>query len=254
MEAFKLFDPYSLRARLFPALWASASLVVALGVLVPRQLSGFQGLAAVAVPVLFFVMAEIARHIGKKREPQLYEAWGGMPTVRLMRHADQTVDPKAKAAHLAFIASKLNETAPTAEEEKSNPAAADAFYRRCGDWLRENTRDTQTFKILFEENVSYGARRNLFALKWPVFVVDAVLFMTAAGYLLYVRPELDGDQAFKAFLVVGFSALHGLCTAAIATETSVREAANTYARQLLLSCETLRSQPPAPNPDNKKAG
>lgn len=41
----------------------------------------------------------------------------------------------------AFLAGKLNEAAPTAEQQLADPACADAFYARAGNWLRENTRN-----------------------------------------------------------------------------------------------------------------
>jgi len=111
MNAFQLFDAYSLRARLFPALMASASLIAALGLLVPwHRLSIFHGIASLAVPVILFAMADIARRIGKKREPELYRSWGGMPTTRMMRHVDDALDADTKAAYLGFVAGKLNAT------------------------------------------------------------------------------------------------------------------------------------------------
>ena len=52
--------------------------------------------------------------------------------------------------------------APTAAQEEADPAAADSFYTRAGTWPRENTRDQKKFDILFNENVTYGYRRNPF--------------------------------------------------------------------------------------------
>jgi len=135
--------------------------------------------------------------------------------------------------------SPASSTLPSAQEEADDPAKADAFYGRCGAWLRENTRDTKKFNILFNENVTYGFRRNLFALKWPVLIVDSVLLLASVGYLLYARPELDSESALKVYLIVGIAVLHALYISAAATEASVCEAANIYARQLLLCCEAL---------------
>jgi hypothetical protein len=141
---------------------------------------------------------------------------------------------------------KINVTVPTAEQEVADPAKADVFYDRCARWLRENTRDRKTYSILFNENITYGFRRNLFALKRPVLILDMVLLLAAAAYLAYARPELDSEPAVKAPLIIGAAVLHALYIGLVATEASVREAANTYARQLLLSCETLRAAAPKP--------
>jgi len=50
---------------------------------------------------------------------------------------------------------------PAPEQEAADPEAADGFYTRAGNWLRENTRSKKKFDILFNENVTYGYRRNL---------------------------------------------------------------------------------------------
>jgi hypothetical protein len=247
MGAFRLFDAYSLRARLFPALLASAVALVAIGVLVPwHRLSIAHAVGTVAVPIILFAMADIARRIGKRREPHLYKKWGGTPTTVMMRHADTTLDAATKAAYVGFVAGKLNATAPSAEQEAASTDAADAFYARCAGWLRENTRDTKKFSILFNENVTYGFRRNLFALKWPALAIDAIIFIAAAGYALYARPDVESDLALKLFILIGVSALHAAYIAFVSTENSVREAAVTYARQLLLSCETIGAAVPKP--------
>jgi hypothetical protein len=239
MDAFKIFDAYSLRARLFPALLASAPLLVSLGVIVPwHRLSIAHVAGAVAVPVILFAMADIARRVGKAREPHLYRKWGSMPTTVMMRHADSVLDVNVKTAYLRFLAMKLKTTAPTAQQEMTSPDSADAFYSRCAGWLRENTRDTKKFGILFNENVTYGFRRNLYALKWPTLVVDALIFIVAVAVALYARPNVESELALKLLSLMGLSTVHGAFISFI-TEASVRDAARIYARQLFLSCEVL---------------
>src|SRR5262249_32131675 len=150
------FDAYSLRARLFPALFASASPLVALAVLMPwHRLSWTHAVAGIAVPVILFVAADLARRVGKARESDLYKKWDGIPTTRMLRHRDVTVDATAKAAYLTFLVGKIGAPAPTPQEEASDPTKADAYYGRCAAWLRENTRDTKKFYILFSENITY---------------------------------------------------------------------------------------------------
>lgn len=242
MTAFKLLDAYSLRARLFPAPLASASLIAALAILVPwHRLSLLHALASAAVPILLFAMADIARRIGKAREPKLYEKWGGVPTTRMMRHADTTLDAATKAAYITFVGGKINAAPPTPQAEAANPKAADAFYGRCAAWLRENTRDAKSFTILFSENVTYGFRRNLFALRTPALLIDVLLFAGAAIAFLYLRPDTESDLSLKLILLLGASFLHGLYMALAATEWAVRDAAEAYARQLLLCCEALNT-------------
>jgi hypothetical protein len=236
----KVLDAYALRARLFPALLASASLLVVVGVIVPWQrLSIVHAAAALAVPVLLFGAADLARRAGKNLEPELYKAWGGMPSTRMLRHADTFLDGDSKAGYLSFLSGKLKAAPPTAAEETANPGMADIFYARCAGWLRENTRDTKKFNILFNENVTYGYRRNLFALKWPALIADAAILAVVFGYALYMRLELDSELALKMGIIAGVAVVHVLYMTFGVTENSVREAANVYSRQLYLSCEAL---------------
>lgn len=243
MNAFKLFDPYSLRARLFPALLATASLLIAIIVIVPwHRLSIAHAAASIAVPVVLFAMADVARRSGKKREAKLYEKWGGMPTTRMMRHTDNTFDPDTKDAYIRFVAEKLQMAIPTRQEELANPQKTDAFYDRCAAWLRENTRSTKKFGILFNENVTYGFRRNLFAIKSSSLAIDLLLIIAAGGYELLMRPE--DELHLKLLLVLIVAIAHAVYIVFASTESSVRDAANTYGRQLLLCCEALSAATP----------
>jgi hypothetical protein len=74
-----------------------------------------------------------------------------------------------------FHGCKLGTKAPRRADEATKLAECDAFYERCGNWLRENTRDTKKFKILFDENVTYGFRRNLLGLKYAALIIDLVI-------------------------------------------------------------------------------
>ena len=80
-----------------------------------------------------------------------------------------------------------NRPEPAAQFERRNPAD-DEFYELAGTWLRDNTRNTKTFSILFNELVAYGfppqsARREVSALALNVLVV-----LICAGILWYRWP------------------------------------------------------------------
>src|SRR5262249_2523936 len=87
------------------------------------------------------------------------------------------------------------------------------------------------FDILFNENVTYGYRRNLFALKWPALGLNVLIVISSTAYLWIQFGPLDLVPVF----VIG--AIHAGYLAAFSTRAAVEEAARTYARQLLLSTE-----------------
>lgn len=239
---WKLFDEYTLKARVFPALIATAPLILVIAFAVPwDRLSWTQGLAAVAVPILLWVAADIARQLGQALEERLFAKWGGKPSTVMLRHSEQSplVDAATRDHHLPFLGKKIAARPPTREEELANPSAADIFYGRCGNWLRENTRDKKIFRLLFEENVTYGYRRNLYALKPISLSVDCLLIVLTAVYFYYAQPAFGSDPALKVLAVVAFSMLHLLFFISLVKEPPIREAAEGYARQLFLCCETL---------------
>ena len=241
MQLPDIFDPYSRRARLFPAFVAGGSLVVAAFVLAPLQNMGLPQLGAgVFSGVIMYVLADIARRRGKRLEDRLYAEWGGKPSTAMLRHGDPRIDAATKASYLSFLSGKIGAPAPTVKEELSDAASCDVHYERCGNWLRENTRDATKFKLLFDENVAYGYRRNLLGLKWPGSVLDVLLIAACStAFWRWLPVDPNNPLSVKVGAVGAFGFLHALFMLFIVTEESVREAAVTYARQLLLCCETL---------------
>jgi hypothetical protein len=230
------FDKYTLFARLFPAIIAAAPALALVWVLVSgKSLGVTHAIAGTALTVLLVVFADVARRRGKRIEPGLIERMGGLPSITMLRHRDATLDASTKARMHKFLAEKLSEPAPTEAVERADPTAADTFYSRAGTWLRENTRDQKKFDILFDENITYGYRRNLFALKWPALIVNAAIVI---GCAIAYRYELPQKYALGLVPVFVIAFLHATYLALFSSEDAVREAACTYARQLLLSTES----------------
>lgn len=158
----------------------------------------------------------------------------------MLRHRDRVLDDITKLKIVSFLAGKLGEKAPSADEELAHPDKADAFYERCGTWLRENTRDQKRFAILFNDNVTYGYRRNLLGLKSIALTLNA-LVLTTVAVILWLRwdqgfaEELNG----KILSVAVIACLHSVYLLLGVTEASVAEASRTYSRQLLQSCISL---------------
>lgn len=101
---------------------------------------------------------------------------------------------------------------PSREEEDEEPAAADNMYQTATDWLLSKTRDTKTFRLIFEENMNYGFRRNLYALKPLSLILDLVLLIVLVtvtlirdtifpGDIFRTLTDIDG-YTYVAFLVV----------------------------------------------------
>ena len=201
--------------------------------------------AAIGLTVLFSVFNNVARQRRKAIEPALYEKMGGMPSIVMLRHGDDTFDAVTKAKMHAFLAQKLNEIPPTADQEKADPAAADGFYKRGCDWLRENTRDAKKFPLVLSKSLDSGFHRNLLGLRTPGFFLNA-LIVALSGAMLYLRFPIDVARRFDQALmhgVIGIAVLHALYLTF--GQRAGTRSGTAYARQLLLSIDKL-NQPAAP--------
>jgi hypothetical protein len=194
--------------------------------------------------ILLAVMSDVARRRGRAIERGIVQRMGGLASITMMRYRDDNFDSAAKATMHKFLGSKISGDVPTPQKEQADPAVADDFYRRCGNWLREHTRDTKKFKVLFEENVTYGFRRNLLGLKWPALGINAAIVVFCLVMLWLRSPLNTADPLTQKLLsVVAIAFLHATYVLFV-NEAGVIEAARTFARQLLLCTETLATGAP----------
>lgn len=246
MEALKVFDAYSLRARLFPAVIAAAPAFAALALLISWTTFGLSNVvASLGILVLLFAVADFARQRGRSIEQRLHSELGGLPSITMFRRSDLTLDEGSKDRYRALLAGKLGKPAPTAEQELADLGAADTFYRECGAWLRENTRDTKKFSVLFTENVTYGFRRNLLGVKRVALGLN--LLVVAVCVLLLWRSgwSIQDDHGKRVLVVLIVAAAHGAYMLLAVNRSAVADASRAYGRQLILSCETFLAPAPA---------
>lgn len=241
-----VFKPYERKARLYPAFLCLLPIAgVAIG-----QYSLNLDLAKAALTFglsigTFFLLANIAREAGKRLEPQLYEEWGGMPTVQMLRHRNSRIDRITKAGHHAYLSQKLGIAYPTVDDEVADPDAADHAYAAGSRWLLEATRDTKRFGLLFEENITYGYRRNALGLKRLALAIC----VTAIAWVLVSERVVTARGVDATMLTqLPLGALGSLAISASMmviwltyfTKASVRSAAFAYADALSRACSSLR--------------
>jgi hypothetical protein len=247
----KFADPYDRQARLYPALLALFPLAIAVTIVFAQQASALGNLAVAAAGCgALYWMAGVARDRGKRMESDLFKTWGGKPSIQLLRHRNEAVDPVTKARLHTFLTARLGVAFPTAEQEAQEPGEADRLYESATRWLLEQTRDTSKHSLLFTENISYGFRRNMLGIRW----IGLTAAMLAAIWLILdTAVALPATWADLGGLLVKMPTGHRLgvmvCAAAAAvwilgvSRDRVRAAAFSYAERLVAACESLADRP-----------
>jgi hypothetical protein len=235
-----MLDRYALTARVTPAAIVLLPLVVGLSVWVggawPQKLL----FAGVFWMGLAFLAGEIARDEGKRCEAELWRAWGGRPTTRLLRHSDRTFSPPVRQRyHVKLNALVPTGRLPTIEEERIDPRVADEMYESCVLALLERTRDAKQFPLVLTENIAYGFRRNLYGMKRAAVIVAIVGIV-----VVVVKLTMDIRAETTELVIIDAAALFLLCLllaiwSVRVSSTWVKAAADAYAVRLLSSCDAL---------------
>ncbi len=241
-------DPYNQRARLQPTLVA----ILPIFLVGPLLYLNMETRAATFLTMLAYfggmvLLTQLGRDRGKKIEPRLFDAWSGKPSVAFLRHKDNQLNSVTKSRYHEFLQKKVsNIKLPSQKQEKENPRAADDMYQTASDWLLSKTRDMTKFRLIFEENMNYGFRRNLYALKPIALLLDflagaGVLVVTAARETIFADDLIRTLAEIDGYIYIAFAALilHTLAMIFIVTKTWVKKTADAYAQQLLSACDSL---------------
>ncbi len=236
----EIFDSYGRKARLFPAFLASSPLLALAATYTPLFEFGVEHLVwVIVVSAALYLLADLARRRGKSVEKSLTAQWGGYPSKLMLRHSDETVDAHTKQRyHNRAEALIEGMNLPSPEEERASPKEADAKYESVVRYLLANTRDSSKFALLLKENTAYGFRRNLYGLKSAglAMLVGCFCFVAYNSRDVLLTGELPEPPAI--YLLIAYL-VYGVLWLALVTASSVRDAADEYARQLLTSLEVL---------------
>ncbi|MGA5305930.1 hypothetical protein ACPCHT_38990 [Nucisporomicrobium flavum] len=232
----QITDRYNRMARLVPAILVVLPLVALAVTAVPVVVTIWSKVAVlVAAAGLPFVFSQIVRDRGLRIQPELFRSWGGRPSeIMLQWRSAPTRTAVARRHHL--IETHLGIALPDEAAEAADPAEADDAYRVATRALRERTRDRSKFPLVFEENITYGFRRNAYACRTPAIVI---CLLTATATLLLARFSLVPLGWMQQSALVGFDLLTAVGWLTWSRASAVKRAAEAYARQLYASLETF---------------
>lgn len=235
-------DGYERKARLYPALLLVAPVVATIVGVSLARLSTLESLATVIAGCGgAFLLAQLARDAGKKREKAFFEAWGGLPSIAVFRHSDTRIDAITKARyHKKLTTLVKGPKAPSPEEEVADPAKADLVYAAWSSYLRVHTRDAKKYPLVLHENVSYGYRRNVCGLR-PLGVIVSVLSFIAGAFWLYHLRTATGMMSEQGVGTLICVFVIFLLWAFRFTPDWVRIAADAYAERLAETVDSMNS-------------
>jgi len=199
-----------------------------------------------------FLLTQLARDSGKKHEASLFVKWGGLPSITIFRYRDPRIDAITKGRYHKKLAGLVKEAkAPTPELEQTDPTGADAVYTAWSNYLRVNTRDTKKFALLFQENVAYGYRRNVWGLR-ALGITASLFSVGACGIRLFLLHSSTGkiDEALGG--AAAFAAIILLLWLFRFNGDWVRVPADAYAERLAECAETLGTKATTPKATGKK--
>ena len=192
------------------------------------------------------LLVQIGRDLGRSLEGRLYQSWGGKPSAAMLRHADSRLPKPTKDRYRSFLSRAVpGLSLASPQEEDARPEQADAGYDSANRWLLEHTRDHERFDLLFTENMNYGFRRNLLALKPIALVIGTLALILVIGTAVaswtgeFASTLLALSLEWWASVVITIG--HILLFVLYIRADWVRITAETYAQQLLAACDSLDS-------------
>lgn len=234
-------DRYTREARLAPALLVALPEVLMIFVWFPQLRTlgaGFLALFCTCGGILW--LAHLARDRGVALQPKLYQVWGGQPSTCILRYQDNELTEPVKARYRACLQGHLPDLVfPSKHKEYLNPKVADVIYEAAGSWLLTHTRDKSEFPLVFEENVNYGFRRNLWAMK-PIAVFAGLVCFIGSTTSIGVNWYRSGTTpSIETVIVTAFVAVYVMMFLFFIHPRWVKVPAIAFARQLLAACDLL---------------
>lgn len=235
-----LFDKYSYEARLLPALIAFAPLGFAIAAWFPGETATWNWLGTLFISLgLGALLSQLGRDLGKRKEAWLFRQWGGIPTTKLLSRRLSRLDSSTLNRYHSKLQTLLPELEiPTTSDESQNPTAASEVYGTCILFLREKTRDRKRFPLVFSENVNFGFRRNLWALK-PFGIPSSIVGIASCSLAVILRGHRTASGLLLAIVGIAIGVLLFVLWLAVFSPNWVRIPADAYAERLLGSLDNL---------------
>ena len=227
-------NSYNLKARVYPVTLSLIPIII-IGFIYSIQLQSYYQILASfgATTALYFLFSQLGRDNGKSIEKEMWKRWGGAPSTQVFRFANATIDKHTKARYhqklksLTGVGDNLNK-----EYETAFPNDADEIYKSWSKYLISKSRDTKKYNLLFQENVNYGFRRNLFGLKKFAIIVIILLMLGCVIYS-YIIGNYQFEFSLELFISEIILVVILIFWGSIVREKWIKSVAFSYAERLI---------------------
>ncbi|SEQ71011.1 hypothetical protein SAMN05216232_3092 [Virgibacillus subterraneus] len=236
----ELFDPYDVKARLFPAIFTLLPFIITAYIWYPNLISlEFIGVNMIVIICILYFLSKLSRELGYKKQGILLLKWGGFPTTIMLRLRDKALDDTTKQRYRSYLTENVKGIViPDSEEEEvEHSTFYDQQYESAVNWLREHRRDKSKFAIVQTNNASFGFGRNLLGLK-PIGIIISLISLLLNLLGVYLRYEMKITLIpLEIWLSFMFSLLITFSWILIINEKMVKSLAYSYAKSILATCE-----------------
>ncbi|WP_163527847.1 hypothetical protein [Halobacillus ihumii] len=181
-----VLNTYERKARYYPAVLTASPIIIWLYLWFPEFRSIEGALISILGLGVAIPLSILARTLGKKKQKELIQQWGGLPATLILGHKDDNININTKKRYHKKLGFLTNEDLPTKEIELKDPVGSNQKYDSCIDYLRQETRDKVKYSLVFNENIYYGQLRNLLGLK-PLGLIICSLLLIVQLILIYTN-------------------------------------------------------------------
>jgi hypothetical protein len=203
LQILSLNDRYERKARLLPGLIAASPVALTAAavsaILAPWYVA--VGTTAGIEILLAFLLGHLARARGKAIEEAMWLEWGGPPTTRWLRPADETCSEQQKSRWRGALKRITNLAIPASVTADRTEADVDRVINDATRQARYCLRDRPEAAMVRIHNEDYGFVRNLLGLRWH-WLGLAVMSLIGCGVMLML-----GEKPWLGFIAAAGSLL-----------------------------------------------
>lgn len=177
------FDSYELTARIAPTVVIFSPLLVLAAIWIYLVSPPILTFAPLLLFLVVYPLSLYIRVLGRSTEPQLWKAWGGAPSTKIMRSDDNTLSTAVRntIATVVFEQFGIDLYANLGTEEDQR--IEDAFRL-----VRQRIRQSDPTGLWFRHNAEYGFLRNLYGSR-GLWRAASLLGLTISCYFFVASPN-----------------------------------------------------------------